>query len=250
MVTMNNWTEARVSANRHWSPDLCSLTLDAPAIEFEAGQFIRVALEIDGEIVARPYSLVNPPGVEKAEIYLNRVPGGPLSSHLFQLQPGDPIRVSTMAAGFFVLSEIPDARHLWLLATGTGIGPYLSILQTPTPWQRFDRIVLVHGAKTRQDLSYAALIQRFSREHPRQFSYLRAVTRDTGAGEIHTRITEALHSGELEQRAGIGISARESQIMLCGNPGFVAEALEQLLQRGLRKNLRSKPGQVTREIYQ
>lgn len=246
---MNNWIEGVVTHNRHWTQELCSLQIAAELPNFEAGQFIRIALDVDGKRLARPYSLVNPPHAPQAEIYFNRVPNGPLSTRLFELATGDRLWLSDSAAGFFVLSELPEAKHLWLLATGTGIGPYLSILQTPTPWQRFEKIVLVHGIKEARDQSYLMLIEGLVQGNPQQLVYIPAITREPRAGLLHCRITEALASGQLEQAAQLSISAQDSQVMICGNPGFVAEALTLLQARGLRKNLRSIPGQITREIY-
>jgi len=246
---MNNWIESEVTHNRHWTPELCSLHIATELPPFEAGQFIRIALDIDGERIARPYSLVNPPDTPLAEIYFNRVPNGPLSTRLFELAEGDRLWLSDSAAGFFVLSELPAAKHLWLLATGTGIGPYLSILQTPMPWQRFEKIVLVHGIKQARDQSYLMLIEGLVQENPQQLVYVPAITREPGAGLLQCRITEALTTGQLEQVAQLQISAQDSQVMICGNPGFVAETLTLLQARGLRKNLRSVPGQITREIY-
>src|SRR5205814_9077156 len=106
---------------------LFSLRVEGPGLQFEAGQFVRLALDIDGERIARPFSFVNPPADPVHEFYGIVVPGGPLSPTLARLQPGDTLYLAPSPAGFLVLSEVPDAETLWLISTGTGIAPFLSI---------------------------------------------------------------------------------------------------------------------------
>ena len=247
---MRHWINATISDCHYWNDQLCSLFLRGPLPHFEAGQFVTVGLEIDGEVVARPYSLVNAPGAADAEIYFNRVPDGPLSTRLFQCQVGDSLLVSDRPAGYFVLSEVPVAKHLWLLGTGTGIGPYLSILQSATPWQRFEQVILVHGVKHRDELTHQALIQTLAREHGQQFCYVSALSRDQDGDDLQGRITDAIAQGALERKVGLPITAADAQVMLCGNPGFVADAAHLLKTRGMTTNLRRKPGHITREVYQ
>ena len=133
------WLEATVLENRHWTEALFSLRVEAPRLAFEAGQFVRIALDIEGERIARPFSLVNPPQDPVLEFYGIVVPEGPLSPRLEKLSAGDRLHVASNPAGFLVLSEVPQARTLWLVSTGTGIAPYLSILRTQAPWERSRR---------------------------------------------------------------------------------------------------------------
>src|ERR1039457_5753490 len=123
---MAQWITGHVVGNRQWSERLYSLRVDAEIEPFVAGQFIKLGLQIGGEIVGRPYSLVNPPHERPLEFYFIALPDGPLSPALAALQPGDEILVAPHANGFLILAEIPQARHLWLISTGTGIGPSLS----------------------------------------------------------------------------------------------------------------------------
>ena len=101
---------------------------------FQAGQFPKLALDINGEVIGRPFSFVNPPGATPLEFYFIEVPNGLHSQCLAVLEAGDPVWVTPQAAGFLTLSEVPDAKHLWLLSTGTGLGPFLCILKTEAPW--------------------------------------------------------------------------------------------------------------------
>jgi ferredoxin/flavodoxin---NADP+ reductase len=148
---MSKWLEGRVVGQTRWTDRLCSLQVRAPLGPFAAGQFTKLALDVGGERVARPYSLVNAPGAELLEFYYNVVPAGPLSPRLAALAAGDAVHVAPNPAGFLVLREVPEADNLWLVATGTGLGPFLSILRTDAPWQRFARVTLVHATRTAAD---------------------------------------------------------------------------------------------------
>src|SRR5574342_10359 len=110
------WVEGKVVGLRPWTDQLFSLTVDAPVESFKAGQFARLALEIDGEQVARPYSYVNAPDERPLEFYFITVPSGPLTTRLAVLGPGDPVLVSSRPSGMLTLSELPEAEHLWLLS--------------------------------------------------------------------------------------------------------------------------------------
>jgi ferredoxin--NADP+ reductase len=246
---MAQWQNGQVRENICRSETLYSLRIETARIDFKAGQYTRLGLDIEGALVARPYSFVNSPTDPLLEFYFNSVPDGPLSNRLLGLNPGDSLQVSSTPAGFLVLDEIPASRDLWLLATGTAIGPFLSILATAEPWQRFERIVLVYGVRYQADLHYRAMLDQFAREHPEQFIWLASVSRDPQAGDISGRIPAAITEGILEQRAGLTLSAEHSQVMICGNPELVKESFELLTERGLAKNLRRKPGQITVERY-
>ncbi len=126
---MADWVTGKVTKVQNWTDALFSLTVHAPVLPFTAGQFTKLGLEIDGERVQRAYSYVNSPDNPDLEFYLVTVPDGKLSPRLAALKPGDEVQVVSEAAGFFVLDEVPHCETLWMLATGTAIGPYLSILQ-------------------------------------------------------------------------------------------------------------------------
>src|SRR5918996_1868156 len=163
---MAKWIEGRVIENKHWTDALFSLRVEAPRLQFEAGQFVRIALE---ENLARPFSFVNPPEDPVLEFYGIVVPQGPLSPRLAELRAGERLLVATNPAGFLVLSEVPDASALWLVSTGTGIAPFLSILRTETPWRRFRNVVLVHAVRHAAELAYGDTIRRISKEKPLRY---------------------------------------------------------------------------------
>ncbi|KVW94221.1 ferredoxin--NADP reductase [Thiobacillus denitrificans] len=246
---MVQWVEGHVVGKTTWSQRLVSLQVDADIAPFEAGQFIKLGLEVGAEAVGRPYSLVNAPGERPLEFCFSVVPGGPLSKRLAALNAGDSILVAPHASGFLILREVISGSHLWLIASGTGIGPFLSILKTAEPWQRFERIVLVHAARLVSELMYRDTISEFAETHTDKFVFIPFVSREPTDFALPGRIPQAIENGQLETRAGIKFSAAQSQIMLCGNPQMVDEIQQLLIERGLKKHRRREPGNISVESY-
>lgn len=246
---MPDWIEGRVTENRQWTERLFSLRFIAAIGDFKPGQFVRIALELDGEIVARPYSLVNSPTEREFEIFFNIVPGGPLTPRLAALQQGDVIKVAEKPYGFLTLDEVPAAKHLWMIATGTGVGPFISILKSGDAWQRFEKVVLVYSVRTAQELAYQDAIAEAGRQYHQQLSFIPLVTREQLEGAINKRVTDAIVSGELEQQAGIDMSPEDSHVMMCGNSAMIADVMELLKSRNMRKHQRREPGHITTEKY-
>jgi ferredoxin--NADP+ reductase len=242
---MSKWLEGRVIENRHWTDALFSLRVEAPLLSFEAGQFVRIALE---ERIARPFSFVNPPQDPVLEFYGIVVPQGPLSPRLAELRAGDRLLIATNPAGFLVLSEVPHAETLWLVSTGTGIAPFLSILRTETPWRRFRNVVLVHAVRHARELAYRDLITGLIHAHHNIFQYVTFVSREAAPGSLAGRIPAAMRDGRLEAAAGLALDER-SHVMLCGNPDMLKDASRALVERGLRKHRRRNPGHITVESF-
>jgi len=240
---MSKWLEGRVVENRHWTDALFSLRVEGPRLDFEAGQFVRVAVE---ERIARPFSFVNPPGDPVLEFYGIIVPEGPLSPRLARLRAGDRLLVASNPAGFLVLSEVPDAETLWLVSTGTGIAPFLSILRTATPWRRCRSVVLVHAVRHARELVYQDMIHEIRKKN--FLRYVTFVSRENAPGSLAGRIPAAMRDGRLETAAGIGLDQR-SHVMLCGNPDMLKDASGALAERGLRKHRRRAPGHITVESF-
>jgi ferredoxin--NADP+ reductase len=236
------WLSTKVIENRHWTESLFSLRVEGAQPGFRAGQFVRIALDIEGDRVARAFSFVNAPQDPVLEFYGVIVPEGPLSPRLAQLKAGDTLYVAANPAGFLVLSEVPEAETLWLVATGTGLAPFLSILRTEEPWQRFKNIVLVHAVRQAEELTYRELIAKT------RARYVTFVSRETHAGSLAGRIPAAVRDGRLEAAAGIAIDAR-SHFMLCGNPQMLRDMAAALAERGLRKHRRRTPGHITVESF-
>lgn len=246
---MTGWVQGEVREIRRWTERLFSLRIDAEVEPFRAGQYNRLRLWIDGEWVARPYSYVNAPDVRPLEFYLVTVPDGPLTNRLVQLHPGDCVELMPRASGLFTLDHVPEARDLWLVSTGTGLGPFLSILRSHECWQRFEQVRLVHGVRHANDLNYRDTLLDLAREHAGRFRYLPIVSREGTPDALQGRITEALLDGRLERAAGREIAAETTQVMLCGNPEMVRDSQALLRARGLERCRRGHPGEITVENY-
>ncbi|WP_144212856.1 ferredoxin--NADP reductase [Shewanella donghaensis] len=247
------WTTGTVIERIDWNDKLFSLRIRADVEPFIAGQFIKLSQIRDEKRIARAYSLVNAPGKDYVEVLAVAVEDGQLSPDLQALKVGDTIEVTTKASGFMTLDEIPTGAlqgpHLWFLATGTAVGPFMSIMETEEPWQRFEKVVLVYGVRKDEDLAYLKQIQALQQKYPDQFIYIPCVTREASKGALSCRIPDGLSSGVIEQAAGLSLSQDDSQVMICGNPGMISDAQTILTEKGLVKNLRRAPGQVTVEKY-
>ncbi|MFH6811409.1 ferredoxin--NADP(+) reductase [Escherichia coli] len=226
---MADWVTGKVTKVQNWTDALFSLTVHAPVLPFTAGQFTKLGLEIEGERVQRAYSYVNSPDNPDLEFYLVTVPDGKLSPRLAALKPGDEVQVVSEAAGFFVLDEVPDCETLWMLATGTAIGPYLSILQLGKDLERFKNMVLVHAARYAADLSYLPLMQELEKRYEGKLRIQTVVSRETAAGSLTGRLPALIESGELERAVGLPMNKETSHVMLCGNPQMVRDT-QQLLK--------------------
>lgn len=245
---MAQWLSCTVTANHHWHANLFSIKLQTPAFDFTAGQFVRLAIDTTDGRVQRAYSLVNSPGSSEAEFLVSTVADGLLSPLLQQLKMGDKLDVSQPASGFFIMDEVPDGNNLWLIASGTGIGPYLSMLGTHVLWQRFKHIVLVHTVRTIADLAYRDYIHHWQHQYPNQLHYQPVVTREAMSGAFDQRLPQLIQTGAL-QRACKQVLNERSQVMLCGNPQMITDTKDLLQSMGLTKNLRRKPGNITVEQY-
>lgn len=247
---MAEWVTGTITQVQHWTDNLFSIQVQAPVNAFKAGQFAKLGLDIDGERVQRAYSYVNAPSDNNLEFYLVTVPDGKLSPRLHSLRAGDTLQVTEEAAGFFVLEEVPDCNTLWMLATGTALGPYLSILQEGKDLERFENIVLVHAARLAQDLSYLPLMQQLEQRYNGKLRIQTVVSRENAAGSLQGRVPALIEDGSLEAAVGLKIDADNSHIMLCGNPQMVRDTQQVLKEtRGMRKHLRRKPGHITSEHY-
>ncbi|MEG7471367.1 ferredoxin--NADP(+) reductase [Serratia marcescens] len=247
---MAEWVNGKVTQVKQWTDGLFSLVVNAPIDPFTAGQFAKLALEIDGERAQRAYSYGNAPDDANLEFYLVTVPEGKLSPRLSQLQPGSDVMVTKEAAGFFVLDEVPDCDTLWMLATGTAIGPYLSILQQGAGLERFNNLVLVHAARFARDLSYLPLMQQLQQRYNGKLRIQTVVSREEAPGSLTGRVPALIEDGRLEAAIGLTIDAETSHVMLCGNPQMVRDTQQTLKDhRQMRKHLRRKPGHITSEHY-
>jgi len=250
---MAKWVQGKVVGRRSWTKSLFSLQVEAPEVTFEAGQFARLALPAPPgsreEMLGRPYSFVNSPLASPHEFYFIIVPEGPLSPRLARLEAGDPVWLLPRANGFFTVPELPDTEVVWCLATGTGLGPFLSILRTPDVWAKFERCVLVHAVRHAEELTYREEIAGIGAAHAGAFTYIPFVSREAHPGALQGRIPAAIADRRLEMRAGIPLSPDNSHVMLCGNPAMVEDTQKMLETLGMRRHRRREPGHFTVETY-
>ncbi|EXF46380.1 oxidoreductase [Pseudomonas sp. BAY1663] len=250
------FTRQRLLEVQTLTPNLFTLrTSRDPGFRFGAGQFARLGVrKPSGCIVWRAYSMVSAPHDEFLDFFSIVVPDGEFTSELSRLQAGDELLVDKQAFGYLTLDRFPDGRDLWLLATGTGLAPFLSILQDFEAWQRFERIVLVYSVREARELAYQRLIHALpAREYLEglgdKLTYLPVVTREQVPGMLHGRITTLIENGELERAADLRFEPQHSRIMLCGNPQMIEDTRAILKARDLNLSLTRRPGQVAVENY-
>ncbi len=242
------WTQGTVERKVVWGPGLFTLKIRCPQVQaFEPGQFLQLGLEVNGEHVHRPYSVASPAG-ESIEFFIVVVEDGKLTPNLWMLHPGDKIDVSEKAAGSFTLSHCPDASVLWLLATGTGIAPYIAMLRTAEPWQRYKRVVFVHGVRKACDLAYQTELTDYAARYGNRFRYVPVISREEKPDSLFGRITTCIGNGSLENIADQPITV-DACVMMCGNPDMLNETEQLLISRGLAKHRAKSPGQIVVERY-
>jgi ferredoxin--NADP+ reductase len=238
------------------TPNLFTLrTTRDPGFRFRAGQFARLGVtKADGSTVWRAYSMVSSPHDEFLEFFSIVVPGGEFTSELSRLEVGDTLLVDRQAFGYLTLDRFVDGRDLWLLATGTGLAPFLSILQDFEVWEKFERIILVYSVREARELAYRDLIEGLARrdylvEFAHKLQFIPTVTRESYPGALNGRITTLIENGELERAAGVALTPEHSRVMLCGNPQMIDDTRKVLKLRDMNLSLSRQPGQVAVETY-
>ena len=243
------WVQGEVVDVKHWTETLYSVKVSAPNVEFIAGQYTKVSLSINDQEVARPYSFVNSPNEDILEFYSVSVPNGPLSTAMQKLKEGDNINIGPKGNGFLILNEIPITENIWMLATGTAIGPYLSILKTKDSWTKFKKVVLVHAVRYEKELTYQDTIRDIKNQYGDRFIYISYVSREETNTSLKGRIPKDIGNGVLEKEANIPMNPNNTHVMICGNPAMLKDTTVELKKIGLKKHRRSSPGHITTENY-
>lgn len=247
-----------VTSMHWWTDSLLSFTTTRPPnYSFVAGQYARLGLPGQHDAIWRAYSMVSAPHEEQLEFYGILVPGGLFTSRLKELKPGDRILLDKQCFGFMTADRFEDGDDLWMLATGTGIGPFIAILRDPAIWEKFRQLRLVHCVRHASEFSYEAHLTDLARTPPSkaaslaQLQLIQSTTRDPAAvpPRLTGRITTLLENGELERAAGIPLTEQSSRIMLCGNPDMIEDTRRILHQRGMHPCRRALPGQFVTENY-
>lgn len=246
---------------KKWTPDLISFRITRPsAFTFSAGQYARIALPSDTGMIWRAYSMVSAPGEEQLEFFGVLIPGGYFSGKLKELQPGDPIWIEMENYGFMTPDRFIDGEDLWMLATGTGLGPYISILRDTAIWRQFKRLILVHSVRHEAELAYQSELMgmqaaALTSTEQASLQLIQCVTQNEAVTEIPVvprltmRITTAIKSGELEQLAQRPLDVTTARVMLCGNPQMIEDTRQLLHKRGMQPCRRVQSGQFLTENY-
>jgi ferredoxin/flavodoxin---NADP+ reductase len=241
---------------RHfWNDHLLSIRIARDAdYRFVPGQFARIGLaDANGEATWRAYSIVSAPNEPFLEFFLVVLPEGKFSARVAKLDVGQTIMLEKPAQGFLTLDRFNDGSDLWLIGTGTGLAPYISMLREPSTWTRFTHIVVALSVREARDLAYIAEIEALAASHTvgeAKLSFVTSLTRDDGdATALHGRLTTLTETGELERHAGVPFDLTRSRFMLCGNPEMV-EAMRAILKaRGFAMNRKLTPGHIIVENY-
>ena len=255
-ASAENFTRQTLLDVQPLTPNLFTLrTTRDPGFRFRAGQFARLGVtKADGSTVWRAYSMVSSPHDEFLEFFSIVVPDGEFTSELSRLREGDTLLIEKLATGYLTVDRFVDGRDLWLLSTGTGVAPFLSILQDFEVWEKFERIVLVYSAREEKELAYQALIaglaeRDYLADYADRLIYLPVVTREQVSGALNGRITTLIENGELEKAAGLPLNPEQSRVMICGNPQMIDDTRAVLKARNMQLNLTRRPGQVVVENY-
>lgn len=251
---MSHLFDARVLTVHHWTDRLFSFTTTRdPGFRYQSGQFAMIGLMVDGRPLLRAYSMVSPHYEETLEFLSIKVPDGPLTSRLQHIQAGDTVLVGRKASGTLLTQNLTPGRHLYLLSTGTGLAPFMSVIRDPEVYERYDRIVLVHGCRQVNELAYERVIAHelpknewFGEQARAKLLYYPTVTRE--AFRHQGRIPTLLETGRLPRDLGLPpLSPAHDRFMLCGSPEMLRDTRDLLDKIGLREGNMSQPGQYVIE---
>ncbi|MFZ4537930.1 ferredoxin--NADP reductase [Propionivibrio sp.] len=241
---MSNLSTQRVLSVHHWNDSLFSFrtTRDA-GLRFINGQFVMLGLEQEdrpGRPLTRAYSIASANHEEFLEFFSIKVPNGPLTSKLQHLSVGDPIVVSRKPTGTLVLRDLKPGRNLYMLATGTGLAPFISLIQDPECYERFEKVVLIHGVRTVSELAYRDFISDELPSHEYfadlvrdKLIYYPTVTREPFPNQ--GRITHLIENGKLFADIGLPpLDPAHDRVMICGSPSMIKDCCTLLDQRGFK----------------
>ena len=235
---------------QHWNDALFSFrTTRKPGFRFDSGQFVMIGLQTETRPLMRAYSIASASWEEHLEFFSIKVANGPLTSRLQHLKPGDPLIVTHKPTGTLVLTDLKPGRNLYLLGTGTGLAPFMSVIRDPDTYQRFDKIVLAHGVRRVNDLAYADYLESRLPQHEylgklvrEKLIYYPTVTRESF--RHHGRITDAIVGGMMSEATGLPpLDPEFDRVMLCGSPAMLDDLSTLLDGRGFKASPRTRePG--------
>jgi ferredoxin/flavodoxin---NADP+ reductase len=251
---MSNLNQERVLSVHHWNDTLFSFkTTRNQGFRFRNGHFVMMGLEVDGKPLLRAFSVVSPNYDEHLEFFSIKIPDGALTSRLQHIQPGDPVLVSRKPTGTLLVDNLLPGKRLYLLATGTGLAPFMSIIRDPETYDRFEHVVVAHGVRRGSDLAYSDYIERELPAHElvgeqvgKQLLYYPTVTRE--AFRNQGRVTDALDNGSLSAKLGLpALDPQHDRVMICGSPSMLKDLVTLLEARGFHEGNSDHQGQYVIE---
>lgn len=246
---MASLNQERVTSVHHWTDTLFSFTTTRdPAFRFKNGYFTMIGLEVESRPLLRAYSLASANHEDYLEFFSIKVPDGPLTSRLQHLKVGDPVLVSRKPTGTLITDHLLPGKNLYLLSTGTGLAPFISLIKDPEIYDHYDRIILTHGVRHVCDLAYQDLILRELPQHEylgelvrEKLLYYPTVTRDPFRNQ--GRLTDLMVSGKLNDDLGLpALNPENDRFMLCGSPAMLKDTCDILDERGFREYHNGAPG--------
>ena len=246
---MSAFQDERVLSVHHWTDRLFTFTTTRDvSLRFSNGHFTMIGLRIDGKPLLRAYSIVSANYEDHLEFLSIKVPDGPLTSRLQHVQPGDAIVVGRKPTGTLLIDHLTPARRLYMMSTGTGLAPFMSIVRDPATYERFDEVILVHGVREVDELAYHDLLVKHLPQHEflgetvsRQLRYYPTVTRESYRNM--GRITELIRSGKLFTDLDVPpLDPADDRVMICGSPSMLRDLKHELEARGFHEASTSTPG--------
>ena len=235
MSNNSKYSTEKVLSVHHWNDTLFSFkTTRQDGLRFENGQFVMIGLEVDGRPLARAYSVASPNYDEHLEFLSIKVQDGPLTSRLQHIKVGDELLVSRKPTGTLVIHDLKPGKNLYLFSTGTGLAPYMSLIQDIEVYDRFEKVVLVHGVRKINDLAYKDFIENdlpknefFGEEIKNKLIYYPTVTREPFKNE--GRLTDLIKSGKLFKDIGLDkMNPKDDRAMICGSPEMLKDTQDLL----------------------
>jgi len=235
MSNNSKYSTEKVLSVNHWNDTLFSFkTTRQDGLRFENGQFVMIGLEVDGRPLARAYSVASPNYDEHLEFLSIKVQDGPLTSRLQYIKVGDELLVSRKPTGTLVIHDLKPAKNLYLFSTGTGLAPYMSLIQDIEVYDRFEKVILVHGVRKVHDLAYKDFIENelpknefFGEEVKNKLIYYPTVTREAFKNE--GRLTDLIKSGKLFKDIGLEkMNPADDRAMICGSPEMLKDTQDLL----------------------
>ncbi|HEX4508778.1 MAG TPA: ferredoxin--NADP reductase [Burkholderiaceae bacterium] len=247
---MSAFNEERVLTVHHWTDRLFSFTTTRdPSLRFSNGHFTMIGLrKEDGKPLLRAYSIVSANYEEHLEFLSIKVPDGPLTSRLQHIQPGDTVIVGRKPTGTLLIDYLLPGKRLYLLSTGTGLAPFMSIVRDPETYERFDTVVLVHGVREVQELSYHRYLMHELPQHEilgevlaGKLLYYPTVTREDF--EHRGRVTTLLENGQVARDLGLPpLDPAQDRVMICGSPEMLRDLKAMMEARGFKEGNTTHPG--------